>query len=208
MSYPTKYDTPLTGLDWLEYYNKHNVYHPGVDFNKGYGNDDLGQEVVAPKSGFVEFVHKTTWNSSGFGKFVILHHSDGNYTRYAHLKDIDNKIVEGREVKEGQLIGHVGNTGTGWAHLHFEVFNKKCASWQRGHWRPWRAYPTNWSKHSVQKYYINPWDWLEKKKKYKLHLFEMLTKLKKAGLMDEKININSKVSVREMRKYLDYFLTN
>jgi len=210
--YPTDYDTPLTGLDWLEYYSKHNVYHPGIDFNKGYGNSDCGQDVVCPKSGFVEYVHNTTWNSGGFGKFVIILHDDGTYSRYAHLQDIHNKVVVGREIKEGAMIGKLGNTGTTWCHLHFEIFNKKCANWQKKHWRPWRAYPSGWAKHSVQEYYLNPWDWLKdnepKKTKTTLYLFEMISKLKSADLMPDNVGINSKVPVKDMRKYLNYLLTN
>lgn len=158
---PTLCDKPLTGLDWLEYYSNHNVYHPGIDCNHLFGNSDLGNPVRAAKSGFVEFVWNSAWNSGGFGKFVIIQHPDGNYTRYAHLEDIEDKIRSGKEVKEGDLIGHVGNTGTVYAHLHFEVFNKKCAEWQSKHWRRWRAYPTRWSKAKVQEYYLNPWTWLK-----------------------------------------------
>ncbi len=57
MTYPTKYTLPLLGLDWLEYYNIHDVYHPGVDFGLA-GQTDCGQEVYAPRSGFVEVVHR------------------------------------------------------------------------------------------------------------------------------------------------------
>ena len=209
--YPTKYDLPLTGLGWLEYYSNHNVYHPGIDFNKNYGNSDCGQEVFAAKPGFVEFFWDSTWNTGGFGRFIILHHDDGNYTRYAHLQSIDPIIKDGARIKEGDLIGFLGNTGTTYCHLHFEVFNEDCAEWQRKHWRPWRAYPSGWAKHSVQDYYLNPWEWLKvvesKKPKTNLHLFTMINKLKGAGLMDENIGINSMVSVRDMRKYLNYFLT-
>jgi murein DD-endopeptidase MepM/ murein hydrolase activator NlpD len=156
---PTKYSTPLTGLDWLEWYETHKVYHPGVDFNYGYGNDDYGQEVYAPKGGFVEYVHGTEKNSGGFGLFVILIHDDGNLTRYAHLKDVN--VRKAGRVKEGDVIGHVGNTGTKYSHLHFEVFNKDMASIQSKHWRPWRFYPSGKTKQYVMKYYLNPWEWLK-----------------------------------------------
>lgn len=157
--FPCKYDIPLTGLDWLEYYNKHNVYHPGIDFNKGKGNEDLGNEVVAPKSGFVVYIHENVLTSGGFGKFIILQHADKNYTRYAHLADI--QIKEGQDIPIGKLIGHVGNTGTTYAHLHFEVFNEKCMQLQIEHWRKFRMYPSGWSKVKVKEYYLNPWEWLK-----------------------------------------------
>lgn len=158
---PTEFDLPLSGLDWLEYYNKHNVYHPAVDFNKNSGNDDCGQDVVAPKSGFVEYVHNNTWNSGGFGKFIILIHNDGNFSRLAHLQDIDDKVIQGKEIRGGQLIGHLGNTGTTYCHLHWEVFSPNLAELQKSHWRKWRFYPSGWTKQKVREYYLNPWEWIE-----------------------------------------------
>lgn len=46
------------------------------------------------------------------------------------------------------------------------------------------------------------------KPKTNLTLFEMINRLKGAGLMSDEVGIDSKVSVRDMRKFLDYFLTN
>ena len=62
--YPTKYKLPMNGLKYLEYYGKHQTYHPGRDFNFGSGNDDYGQEIFACKHGFVEYVSPkpTVWN--------------------------------------------------------------------------------------------------------------------------------------------------
>lgn len=156
---PTKYQLPLTGLDWLEYYKQHRVYHPGIDFNFGHGMDDLGQEVFAPKSGFVVYCHESVLTSGGFGKFIIIQHADKNYTRYAHLADI--QVKEGQEIAIGKLIGHLGNTGTTYSHLHFEVFNEKCMQLQLEHWRKFRMYPSGWIKAKVQEYYLNPWEWLK-----------------------------------------------
>lgn len=159
MQYPTDYDVPLTGLDWLEYYPAHRVFHPAVDFNKGYGNADCGQPVYCPLGGKVVYVHLDAATSGGFGRFVIIKHGDGNYTRSAHLKDC--AVNAGEDVNAGQIIGHVGNTGTTYCHLHFEVFNESCAQLQRKHSRPWRFYPSGWTKEKVQRYYLNPWSWLE-----------------------------------------------
>ncbi|WP_374652167.1 M23 family metallopeptidase [Dongia sp.] len=79
-------------------------------------------------------------NNFGFGNEVIIRHSDGTYSQYAHLgpaqdergnaiKDEkgNNGIVlqENDEVKAGEQIGAVGKTGNvpdkADPHLHFEV---------------------------------------------------------------------------------------
>ncbi len=158
--FPAKIDFPLTGLDWLEWYGAHRVHHPGIDFNTGYGNQDLGNDVVCPKTGFVEFIY-TGWNHGGFGNFVIIHHTDGNYTRYAHLQK-DVKVKMGDEVRAGDLIGFVGNSGTTYAHLHFEVFTEDMADIQKAHWKKWRWYPSGKTKNWVMAHYVNPWEWLKK----------------------------------------------
>lgn len=158
--FPAKLDLPLTGLDWLEYYGKHNVYHPALDINSGIGDDDLGNNIHCPAHGFVEYVY-TSWNHRGFGNFVIILHDDGNYTRYAHMNDIDNSIKRGVEVMRGQLLGHVGNTGTVYAHLHFEVFKPSMLSIQKKHFYSYRYYPSGKSKQYVIEHYINPWEWLQ-----------------------------------------------
>ncbi|MFC1616166.1 M23 family metallopeptidase [Patescibacteria group bacterium] len=156
---PTRYSTPLTGLDYLQWYGSHNVYHPGVDFNYGSGWDDYGQEVHAAKDGIVVYIHQKISNSNGFGKFLIIRHSGGVYSRYAHLKSIEIP-EQGERVSEGTLIGYLGNSGTQSPHLHFEVFNEKMADVQRSYWRIWRYYPHGKSKQYITEHFLNPWDWL------------------------------------------------
>lgn len=55
-----------------------------------------------------------------YGGMVLIEHSNGIVTRYAHLSVVFT--LQGRRVKAGEVIGRVGSTGisTG-AHLHFEI---------------------------------------------------------------------------------------
>ena len=53
---------------------------------------------------------------------VIIQHSDGNFTVYAHLEKGTITVKAGDTVRQGQVIAKVGSSGrsTG-PHLHFEV---------------------------------------------------------------------------------------
>ncbi|MBM3212308.1 M23 family metallopeptidase, partial [Candidatus Poribacteria bacterium] len=56
----------------------------------------------------------------GYGKLIVIQHSDNFSTRYGHLSNI--LVEKGQRVKQSHKIGLVGSTGrsTG-PHLHFEI---------------------------------------------------------------------------------------
>ncbi len=56
------------------------------------------------------------------GNLVVIEHSGGEYSAYAHLKQGSVLVKPGDRVKQGQRIGEVGDTGDYYmAHLHFQV---------------------------------------------------------------------------------------
>jgi hypothetical protein len=60
-------------------------------------------------------------NCNGFGNNVVIKNGDF-YTHYVHLHRVRDTLRQGQEVKKGELIGFVGNTGYSFGyHLHFEV---------------------------------------------------------------------------------------
>ncbi|MEN3185967.1 MAG: peptidoglycan DD-metalloendopeptidase family protein [Atribacterota bacterium] len=86
-------------------------YNPGIDVAA-----PLGSPVVAASSGVVILAQ----NVRGYGKTIILDHGRDIFTVYAHLGEL--KVSSGQEVKEGQVIGLVGDTGlVDRPTLHFEV---------------------------------------------------------------------------------------
>jgi murein DD-endopeptidase MepM/ murein hydrolase activator NlpD len=55
-----------------------------------------------------------------YGYQVVIRHSDGKYSQYAHLSALT--VRPGQPVAGGQRIGRSGSTGnTTGPHLHFEV---------------------------------------------------------------------------------------
>lgn len=86
--------------------------HKGIDI-KVY----IGDTIRAAFSGKVRMVK---YEASGYGKYVVIRHSNGLETIYGHMSGW--LVKENDMVKAGQPIGLGGNTGrsTG-SHLHFET---------------------------------------------------------------------------------------
>jgi murein DD-endopeptidase MepM/ murein hydrolase activator NlpD len=87
--------------------------HTGVDYAA-----PRGTPIMAAGNGIVEKAGRT----SGYGNLIVVKHTNGYETAYAHQKSFAKGIAPGVRVRQGQIIGYVGSTGlsTG-PHLHFEV---------------------------------------------------------------------------------------
>ena len=87
------------------------TFRNGVDIEAGEGRD-----VAAVFAGHVVY---TGW-FKGYGNLIILDHDNEYYTLYAHVADI--VVKEGDDVRQGQRIGTVGDTGSlEGPRLYFEV---------------------------------------------------------------------------------------
>lgn len=76
-----------------------------------------GTPVASAGDGIVAYVGSDLGN---YGNLVLIRHSGGMVTAYAHLSSI--AVKKGQSVIRGQAIGAVGTTGTvANAQLHFEV---------------------------------------------------------------------------------------
>ncbi len=86
--------------------------HKGVDFGA-----PSGAGVRATADGVVDFAGK----QGGYGNLVVLKHQGTYSTAYGHLKGFAASVRKGSHVRQGDIIGYVGQTG--WAtgpHLHYE----------------------------------------------------------------------------------------
>jgi murein DD-endopeptidase MepM/ murein hydrolase activator NlpD len=88
--------------------------HKGLDFTA-----EEGTPVYATGDGKVA----QAYYSDSYGKVIFLEHGFEYETRYAHLSEW--VVTEGQNVKRGEIIGYVGDTGTSaGSHLHYEVLFK------------------------------------------------------------------------------------
>ncbi len=91
--------------------------HSGLDIIAPYGTP-----IYAAESGTVTSVYSGGGWGSGWGNHIVIQHSNGISTRYAHCSAIASGIRVGTKVTAGQVIGYVGSTGDSTGnHLHFEV---------------------------------------------------------------------------------------
>ena len=86
--------------------------HKGVDYAAR-----IGTPVKAAGDGVVTF----HGNKGGYGRMIIIAHGEHYETAYAHLSDFRENLEDGEPVKQGDVIGYVGQSGlaTG-PHLHYE----------------------------------------------------------------------------------------
>ena len=94
--------------------------HHGVDYAAPSGTPvySVGDGVVTAKA----------WDNKGGGNYIKIKHNSTYTTEYMHLRGFASGIQVGTHVKQGQLIGYVGMTGTATGpHLDYRVFKNGTA---------------------------------------------------------------------------------
>ncbi len=86
--------------------------HKGTDYAA-----PKGTEVMATADGRVTFVGR----NGSFGKLVVIQHGERFVTKYAHLNGYARGLRVGTQVRQNDVIGYVGATGSATGpHLHYE----------------------------------------------------------------------------------------
>ncbi len=86
-------------------------FHTGLDYDA-----DRGTPVYASDGGKVILAG---WNGT-YGLCVIIRHTNGYDTMYAHLSKVTVEV--GHPIEQGEQLGNVGATGKSFGdHLHFEI---------------------------------------------------------------------------------------
>jgi murein DD-endopeptidase MepM/ murein hydrolase activator NlpD len=96
----------------IDPFNGEGTFHRGIDIASSYGHS-----VAVAADGVVIYAD----SMGGYGRMIVIEHSNGFATRYGHLSEF--AVVEGQSVKCGDILGYVGMSGraTG-PHLHYEVW--------------------------------------------------------------------------------------
>ncbi len=101
--------------------NREVFFHSGIDLLA-----DTGTNVQAIAPGTVVFADR----QGSYGNLVIINHSGGLQSRYAHLQSI--QVSVGQEIPQGEVLGTVGTTGiptSSQPHLHFEMRASSSLGW-------------------------------------------------------------------------------
>ncbi len=96
-------------------------WHPVLGKKRPHRGVDYAAKTGTPirAAGDGKIIHRGT--KGGYGRTVIIQHGQSYTTLYGHLSRYNKKAAQGSKVKQGQVIGYVGQSGlaTG-PHLHYE----------------------------------------------------------------------------------------
>ena len=165
-------------------------HHIGVDINIGKGSEDLGEKIYLPMNGMV--VYSEASQDKDLGSIVLVKHKfligdtkyDPDYydfdeyliTRFAHMNEINERLIVGQTYLAGELIGTIGKTGWkfGSEHLHLGMAREKAFPYliKDARWYPEQE-DTGW----VNAHFVDPVKIL--KKYQEITKFEEVPRLEK-----------------------------
>lgn len=109
-------------------------FHEGVDINDNLGgNSDLGKPLFAIADGQLVYYHTAKHPTTAFGYHHVYKITGAWGTRWVHEAHCQSDLIATvQDVKEGQQIAKVGNSGTTYAHCHFSIFKVDPATLTSG----------------------------------------------------------------------------
>ncbi|CAM3405917.1 peptidoglycan DD-metalloendopeptidase family protein [Arcobacter aquimarinus] len=114
----TRISSVFTNKRWHPVLKRYRA-HLGTDFAA-----PTGRNIYAAGDGRIEFVG----NKGGYGKTIIINHQNGYKTLYAHQNAFAKGVRQGKNIKKGEHIGYVGNTGlSSGPHLHLGLYRNGTA---------------------------------------------------------------------------------
>lgn len=123
-------------IDWMRLGPDRRLFHDNSKSNANFYS--YGQEVLAVADSRVSDLKDNVPENSGsnqrssrhisvdnaFGNYLILDLGHGGFAVYAHLQPGSLRVKTGENVKAGQVLARLGNSGNSDApHLHFQLVN-------------------------------------------------------------------------------------
>ncbi len=96
--------------------------HPILRFVRTHNGIDwaapIGTPILAAGNGVIEEAKY----KGEFGNHIRIQHANGYQSTYSHLSRYAPRMRDGARVRQGEIIGFIGNTGlSAGPHLHFEI---------------------------------------------------------------------------------------
>jgi hypothetical protein len=103
-----------------------------IDLCDGYPEPDLGYGKSLPWEKRQKSISKFNYKSFYEGNYVVIQFDNNESALYCHLKPGSVRVKRGKKVRQGEVIGQVGNTGNSICpHIHFHVFEGTSLSYGR-----------------------------------------------------------------------------
>jgi murein DD-endopeptidase MepM/ murein hydrolase activator NlpD len=99
-----------------------NRFHPVLGYVRPHNGIDwagpIGTPILAAGNGVIEEAGR----KGEYGNYVRIRHANGYQSAYAHMSRFAPAAEQGARVRQGEVIGYIGNTGlSAGPHLHFEI---------------------------------------------------------------------------------------
>ena len=103
-----------------------NRFHPVLGYVRPHNGIDwagpIGTPILAAGNGVIEEAGR----KGEYGNYVRIRHANGYQSAYAHMSRFAPSTEAGARVRQGEVIGFIGNTGlSAGPHVHFEVLVNK-----------------------------------------------------------------------------------
>jgi len=123
--FTTPFIRPISGKTRISSRFTHRRFHPILKRYRAHLGIDYANRTGTPIRATArgKIVHRS--RKGGYGKCIIIQHSNGVRSLYAHMSRYRKGLKVGSIVPQGKVIGYVGTTGrsTG-PHLHFGMYKR------------------------------------------------------------------------------------
>lgn len=115
--------TPINGARLSSGYGMR--LHPILGFSRMHRGTDFAAPIGTPILAAGDGTIMRAGPFGSYGNYVRIRHADGYETAYAHMMRYSPGMRPGARVRQGQVIGYVGTTGSSTGpHLHYEVLRR------------------------------------------------------------------------------------